>query len=82
MNIPKKVLLTIVSFVLLGVLVPVLWPLMQGTTEDIAAINGTDAGTGFLQAAWPIGLLLIGIAIAVGLLVWAIRRFSILGRGR
>ena len=80
MKMPKKILFMIITIVSLGILIPVLWPLMLGTSSDMAAINGTDAGTVLLRTAWPVVLLLIGIGIAIELVVWTIRRFNVGGR--
>lgn len=76
----KQVVAVIVMIVVLGTLIPVLWPMMTDTSADIAALNGTDAGTGFMKTAWPIVLVIIGIGIAAGLIFFALRKFGVMGK--
>lgn len=58
-----------VLFVVLGASVPLLWPLIAGSTTNVNAMNGTDQGTAFIKTAWPIAILFAGIAIGVALIV-------------
>lgn len=74
------VVLIIITIVVLGTLIPVLWPMMTDTTTSIAALNGTDTATTFLKTGWPIILLLIGLAIVVGLIYFSLRQFGIGGK--
>jgi hypothetical protein len=70
----------LVVIIVLGALIPVLWPSFIGTLTDIAAVNGTDTGTVFMKAMWPIGVLLIAIGIGVALLFYALGRTGLLRR--
>jgi hypothetical protein len=76
------VILTVVTIVVLGAIVPSLWPMMTATSESIAALNGTDVGTVFLKSGWPVAILIIGIGIVVALIYFALRQFGILGGKR
>lgn len=75
----KKVVSVILLVVVLGALIPALWPSMQATDTDIQALNATagDIATPFLQTIWPIVLLVIGIGIAAGLVFFALRKFGV-----
>lgn len=76
----KKVVSVILLVVVLGAIIPALWPTMTATTDDIAALNATGStATSFLQTIWPIVLLVIGIGVAAGLVFYALRRFGVLG---
>lgn len=66
--------------VVLGALIPILWPLMDTTNTDIQAMNGTSTITTFLQTMWPIVLLIIGIGICAGLVFFALRKFGVIGK--
>lgn len=67
----------VVALIALGTVIPILWPLAAGTTDNISAMAGTDAGTTTIQAFWPVVLLLVGLGLAVGLIVYALRKFNI-----
>lgn len=70
-----------VVLIVLGTAIPVLWPLAANSSVAIAAMEGTDAGTTTIQGFWPIILLVVGLGIAVGLIVYALKRFGLLGGG-
>lgn len=72
----------VVVIIVLANAIPVLWPLATGASGNITAMTGTDAGTTTIQAFWPIILLLVGLGVAVGLIVYALRRFGLLGGGK
>lgn len=75
----KKVITVLVIVVALGALIPTLWPMFTDTDTQIQALNGTDTATGFLQTSWPIALLIIGLAIGIGVLFYALKKFGIMG---
>lgn len=61
---------------------PILWPIVTSAGGNITAMAGTDAGTTTVQSFWPIVLLLVGLGIAVGLIVYAMKKFGLFaGRG-
>ena len=72
---------TIVVIVVLSVAVPILWPIAIGASGNITAMTGTDAGTTTIQAFWPIILLIVGLGVAVGLIMYALRKFGLFGLG-
>lgn len=78
MTLLKGLLGTVVVLVVLGAAVPVLWPLASNTTA-IDAMTGTDAGTTTIQSFWPVVLLVVGIGLAVGLIVYGMRKFGLWG---
>ena len=81
MNVAKKVLVAILVVIVLGLTIPALWSTYESTSTGMGNLSDTTAGT-FVETTWPIGMLLVAIAIGVGVLIWAIRRFRVLGRGR
>lgn len=66
--------------IVLGALIPVLWPMMEATDTDIQALTETGPITTFLQTMWPIVLLVIGIGVAAGLVFMALRKFGVMGQ--
>ena len=70
----------VVVLLVIGTVYPILWPMVTGTvTENITAMTGTDAGTTTFQAFWPVVLLVVGIGLAVGLVVYGLRKFGLMG---
>jgi hypothetical protein len=83
MRLPKKVLGLILTFIVLGCALPALWPMLGTVTEDVTSMNVTgDAGGALIKTVWPVGLLLMGIGIAVALILFTLKKFGSLGRGR
>lgn len=77
MGILKGLIVVAVVLVVLGSAIPVLWPLVTGTTANITSMAGTDSGTELIQAFWPIIILVIGLGIAVGLIMYGLKKFGI-----
>lgn len=73
------VVIVALVIIVLGALLPVLWPMLQATTTNITAIAGTDAPTQFLKTMWPIALLVTGLGIVVAIVFYALRKFGVLG---
>lgn len=78
MGILGSLLGVVVVLVVMTQAIPVLWPLAANSTA-IDAMTGTDAGTTTVQAFWPIILLLVGLGLAIGLVVFALRKFGLMG---
>ena len=78
MGILGALLGVVVVLVVMTQAIPVLWPLAANSTA-IDAMTGTDAGTTTVQAFWPIILLLVGLGLAIGLIVFALRKFGLMG---
>lgn len=68
----------VVTILILGTVIPILWPLASATTTNITAMSGTDTGTTMIKTFWPIALLLIGVGIGVAVIVYALKEFGIL----
>lgn len=72
----------VVVLLIIGTTFPILWPMVTGeVTDNITAMAGTDAGTTTFQAFWPVVLLVVGIGLAVGLIVYGLRKFGLMGGG-
>ena len=78
------IIIVAVTLVVLGAAIPVLWPMMQETEADIAALNesaGATAATNFLESMWPIVILIVGLGIVLALIWFGLKRFGVkLGR--
>lgn len=66
----------VITLAILGAAIPVLWPIAANTTA-IDAMSGTDQGTAMIQTFWPIVLLVIGLGLVVGLVIYGMRRFKV-----
>lgn len=74
----KGLITGVIAIVILGALIPVLFPLITDSDTAIQALTGTDDGTVMLQTIWPILLVICGIGIPVGVLFFALRKFEII----
>lgn len=75
----RRVVTILLVIVILGTALPVMWPLFVATDTDIQAMTETDDATTMLQAIWPIGLLVLGLAIVAGIIFYALRKFKVAG---
>ena len=69
----------VVVIIVLARTIPILWPLATEASGNITAMTGTDAGTEMIQAFWPVVLLIVGISVAIGVIMYALNRFGVLG---
>ena len=70
----------VVVLLVIGTVFPVLWPMVTGSvTANITAMTGTDAGTTTIQAFWPVILLVVGMGLAVGLIMFGLKKFGLFG---
>ena len=61
---------------------PIVWPMVTSASTNISSMVGTDVGTTTVQGFWPLILLVVGIGIAVGLIMYGLKKFQIMaGRG-
>lgn len=76
---PKRIVYLILSIVVMGMLLPVIFPMMTDTDTDIQAMNATGSEpTAFLQTAWPIVLLVIGLVVVLAIIMWAVNKLGII----
>jgi len=73
----KKVLGVLIVVIVIGAAIPAVWPTFIGTDTAIQALTETDQGTVMLQTFWPIMTMVIALAIAAGLVFFALRKFDI-----
>lgn len=74
----RKIVAVVMVPVVLGALFPVLWPLMTGSNTDIQALTDNSTSTEFLKEGWPVFLLVIGIAIVLALILYALRKLNVI----
>lgn len=75
----KGIITIVISVVVLGAAVPVLWPMIADSDTEIQAMTGTDEGTGFIQKFWPVMILIGGIGLGVGILLMVMKKFKLGG---
>jgi hypothetical protein len=63
--------------VVVGALIPALWPMFVATDTAIQALSDGSTMTDFLQVIWPIALLVIAIGIPVALVYFALKKFGL-----
>lgn len=68
-----------VVFVVLAYAIPAIWPLISESTGNITAMEGTDAGTNLIKSFWPVAIILAGLAIAIGFIIFIVKKFSFKG---
>lgn len=79
MKLLTGLILTVVVLIVLGTAIPALWPTAANTTNSINAMAGTDSGTAMIKAFWPIALLVIGLGLAVGVIIYGLNKFGLFG---
>lgn len=75
------IITTFVLIIVLGQVVPALWPTFISSDTSVQALTDNSTATTTFQAFWPIVLLIIGLGVAVGLIMYAIKRFNLGGSG-
>ena len=70
-----------VVLIVIATAFPIVWPMVVGAGGNITAMSGTDAGTTTLQGFWPLILLVVGIGIAIGLIMYGLKKFQIMSKG-
>lgn len=60
---------------------PVIWPIVTAAGANITAMSGDDAGTTTIIAFWPLVLMLVGLGVGVGLIIFAVKNFGLLKNG-
>jgi len=73
-----SIITTVIVIIVVATAFPVLWDIALDASENISAMTGTDAGTTTIQAFFPIVLMLVGLGIAVGLIMYAVKKFRVM----
>lgn len=74
----KKAAYIMITILVLGTMVAAMWSPMMGSDTAIQALTETDDATVMLQTFWPIGLLVIGLGIAAGVIFHALKKFNVM----
>lgn len=77
MDLLSGLLGVIVIVLVMSYAVPVLWPLATTAAANVTAMTGTDGGTTIMKALWPVALLMIGLGVGIGMIIYALRQLSI-----
>lgn len=75
----KKIIIVVVTIVCLGAIIPGLWPMMMDTQGVVGNMTGTDPGTLFVKAMWPVALIIIGIGIAAAVIFFGLKKLGVFG---
>ena len=75
-----------VILIVIATAFPIIWPMVVtagygitgSVSENITGMTGTDAGTTTLQGFWPLILLVVGIGIAIGLIMYGLHKFKVM----
>ena len=70
-----------VVLIVIATAFPIIWPMVTSAGANITAMTGTDAGTTTIQGFWPLIMLVVGIGIAIGLIMYGLRKFGVLSQG-
>ena len=70
-----------VVLIVIATAFPIVWPMVTSASSNITGMTGTDAGTTTVQGFWPLILLVVGIGIAIGLIMYGLKRFGVLSKG-
>jgi hypothetical protein len=79
-SIVKGLVTGAVGLVVIGAILPALWPTIVGSGTSIAALTQTDAGTVTMKAIWPITIIIVGIGAGIMAIMYVIKKFKI-GQG-
>lgn len=79
MGIAVSVIGVVITIVILANVIPVLWPIATTASANVTSMTGTDVGTTTIVSFWPIALLVIGIGIAVGVIIYGLKAFGLIG---
>jgi hypothetical protein len=80
-SIVNTVIMLVLAILIVGTVIPAMWPLAVESLTNVAAMNGTDTGTTLIKALWPVGVMVAAIGLGIWLILYAIRRLGISGGG-
>ena len=75
-----------VVLIVIATAFPIVWPMVTSAgynivgsvSENITGMTSTDVGTTTIKGFWPLILLVVGIGIAIGLIVYGLKKFQIM----
>lgn len=73
---------TIAVLIVMGYAIPILWPLATTASANITAMSGTDAGTSTVKAFYPIVMVIVGLGMGVGIIIFGLKKLGLLSGGR
>jgi hypothetical protein len=76
-NIVNKVIFLVLGFVILGALIPALWPVVENAATDVTGMNTTSSGGTLIKTLWPVGLIVAAIGIGVFIIYFAIKQLGL-----
>lgn len=80
-GIVNTVIMLVLAILIVGTIIPAMWPLAVESLANVAAMNGTDTGTTLIQALWPVGIMVAAIGLGIWLIIFSIRKLGITGGG-
>ena len=78
-----------VVLIVIATAFPIVWPMVTSAgynivgsvSENVTGMTGTDAGTTTVVGFWPLIMLVVGIGIAIGLIMYGLKKFGVLSKG-
>ena len=71
----KAIVEVVLGLIVLGTLLYSLWPLTYNITSNMtASVNGTDAGSVTIRALWPVALIIGGLSLVIGIIMYILDR--------
>ena len=81
-SVVTKVIYLALGILIVGTIIPAMWPVAVATLTDVSAMNGTDTGTTMIQALWPVGIMVAAIGLGVWLIFYAMRQLGVFGASK
>lgn len=81
-SIVNRVIFLVLGIVIVGSMIPALWPVAEQTGTAIQAMNSTSTAGEFIKTMWPLGLIVAGIGLGVWLIFFALQKLGVFGGGK
>lgn len=81
-SIVNRVIFLVLGIVIVGAMIPALWPVAEQTGTAIQAMNTTGASGDFIKTMWPIGLIVAGLGLGIWLIFFALSKLGVFGAGK
>ena len=81
MGILSALLTVSIVLIVIATAFPIVWPMVTDAGTNITSMTGTDAGTSTMVGFWPLIMLVVGIGIAIGLIMYGLKKFGVLSKG-